>query len=612
VYAHSPSPDLASPATVARSARATPTLATAWNTLRLTRQASATGLGLLVLITVMAASLPPMIISVSRELVDQVARAPLAQVGSPVPWAVALGALTVAQRMLVSLQNSRQQIFAMAVARHAERLFLEKTAHTELAQLDDPSWRDQVHRVSQDLAFRPHQVASQSITLLAALITMLGMLGVLLTLHPLLLGLAVLAVAAPAACQRSVNRRLWLHQLARTAKEREQAYYRQLLTDASSAKDVRALVLETHLLGRQQALASDRETEHRRIVAGGERAQALAAVLGGLALVYAFVFVAQRGAGGELTAGELTALIAALASLSIQVSALLNALGLIHQHAPFLQGLFSFLSARPAVAAPPRLVALPARLRGGIEFDDVVFSYPGSSRPALDHLSLRIGEGEMVALVGDNGAGKTSLIKLLLHFYDPQGGRVRVGGVDVSETAPAALRERVGVLFQDYTSFRLRARDALALGRIASPHSDEALWSALQAARADHIIRRLPRGLDNFIGRMFDQGADLSGGEWQRLALARLILRDADIWILDEPTSSLDPEAEAAVFAQLKRQLNGRIGLVISQRFSTVRMADRIAVMTDGRISELGSHDELIARGGRYAELFELQAAGYR
>jgi ATP-binding cassette subfamily B protein len=229
---------------------------------------------------------------------------------------------------------------------------------------------------------------------------------------------------------------------------------------------------------------------------------------------------------------------------------------------------------------------------------------------------LRIRGGELIALVGENGAGKSTLIKLLLRFYDADQGAVRVGGVDLKDVDPEELRNRIGVLFQDYANYELTIRDNVVMGRPDGKPSveidDERVMEALRNSRSEWLVKKMPNGLDSKVGRLFEGGHDLSGGEWQRLALARIMYRDADIWILDEPTSSLDPEAEAVIFAELKENLKGRIGIVISHRFSTVRIADRIAVVADGRITELGTHEELIAAEGRYAQLFELQAAGYR
>jgi ATP-binding cassette, subfamily B, bacterial len=242
----------------------------------------------------------------------------------------------------------------------------------------------------------------------------------------------------------------------------------------------------------------------------------------------------------------------------------------------------------------------------------VTFTYPGGTEPAVKDLSLHIRGGELIALVGENGAGKSTLIKLLLRFYDPSHGAIRVGGADLRELDPESWRSRIGVLFQDFASYEFSVRENVQMGRPGMIADDRKVLSALEDARSDWLLKKMPKGLDAKVGRLFEGGHDLSGGEWQRLALARIMYRDADIWILDEPTASLDPEAEAAIFAELKEMLRGRIGIVISHRFSTVRIADRIAVVEDGKVSELGTHEELLMARGRYAHLFELQAAGYR
>jgi ATP-binding cassette subfamily B protein len=261
---------------------------------------------------------------------------------------------------------------------------------------------------------------------------------------------------------------------------------------------------------------------------------------------------------------------------------------------------------------PAKPIPVPSGPVEGIDFDNVAFTYPGGTEPAVAGLSLHIRGGELMALVGENGAGKSTLVKLLLRFYDADRGSVRVGGVDLRDMDPEALRSRIGVLFQDYASYELSVRENVMMGRPDSGGDDDQVLEALRNSRSEWLVKKMPNGLDSKVGRLFEGGHDLSGGEWQRLALARIMYRDADIWILDEPTSSLDPEAEAAIFAELKENLKGRIGIVISHRFSTVRIADRIAVMADGQVTELGTHDELLRAEGRYAQLFELQAAGYR
>jgi ATP-binding cassette subfamily B protein len=284
----------------------------------------------------------------------------------------------------------------------------------------------------------------------------------------------------------------------------------------------------------------------------------------------------------------------------------------VDQHTTFLEDYFSFLGIETLLPVPAKPQTLPEGPIEGIEFNNISFTYPGGTEPAVNDLNLHIKKGELMALVGENGAGKSTLIKLLLRFYDVQQGEVKAGGINVKEMEPRYLRDKIGILFQDYATYELTVRENVVMGRPNGVPDDAKVMKALQDSRSEWLVKKMPNGLDSKVGRLFEGGHDLSGGEWQRLALARIMYRNADIWILDEPTSSLDPEAEAAIFAELKENLKGRIGIVISHRFSTVRIADRIAVIDDGKVTELGTHDELLRAGNRYAHLFELQASGYR
>jgi ATP-binding cassette subfamily B protein len=411
---------------------------------------------------------------------------------------------------------------------------------------------------------------------------------------------------------RRVNSRIYGFYQEATPEVRERRYLQGLLHEPKLAKEIRAFGLGPHFLERHGLLDWNRHLRQARLYRTADRTALLSGAVSGAALVGAYAFVVARGLSGDLTAGDLAALLAAMTAVNQQASLLATTLALLDQHARFLTDYFEFLAIAPLVPAPAQPVRLPRGLEPGLEVDAVTFTYPRGTEPALAGVSLRVAPGELLALVGDNGAGKTTLVKLLLRLYDPQEGSVRLGGVDLREMEGADLRRRVGVLFQDYAQYELTVRENVTLGRVERPVSDRAVAAALERAAADTVVADFPGGLDARVGRLFDGGHDLSGGEWQRLALARLVYRDADIWILDEPTAALDPEAEAAVFADLRRQLTGRMGIVISHRFSTVRVADRIAVLAGGRVIEEGTHDELVALGGRYRRLFDLQAAGYR
>ncbi len=302
-----------------------------------------------------------------------------------------------------------------------------------------------------------------------------------------------------------------------------------------------------------------------------------------------------KGIQGTINPGAVVLVIGAFTSVAGTLGNISSTFVAVDQHTTFLDDYFSFLKVEQLVPVPSKPQVIPEISIDGIEFDNITFTYPGGTEPALVGLNLKIRAGELIALVGENGAGKSTLIKLLLRFYDVQEGAIKVGGIDVKDMDPKDLRNRIGVLFQDYATYELTVRENVVMGRPNGMTNDERVIKALQDSRSEWLVSKMPNGLDSKVGRLFEGGHDLSGGEWQRLALARIMYRNADIWILDEPTSSLDPEAEAAIFAELKENLKGRIGIVISHRFSTVRIADRIAVIDDGRVTELGTHEELLA-----------------
>jgi ATP-binding cassette subfamily B protein len=379
-----------------------------------------------------------------------------------------------------------------------------------------------------------------------------------------------------------------------------------------NTKEIRAYVLAPYLLGRHRDRSEELFRLREQMYRSGTRISMLTGLVTGTALGLAYLFVAMEGMSGAIDPGGVVLVIGAFTSVSGTLGNISSTFVAVDQHTTFLEDYFSFLAIDRLIPVPDPARDMPRSLEAGIEFEDVTFSYPGGTEPAVANLNLHIRGGELIALVGENGAGKSTLVKLLLRFYDPSSGSVRVGGADLRELDPTTLRGRIGVLFQDYASYELSVRENVQMGRPGRLDDDTRVLAALEDARSDWLLKKMPRGLDAKVGRLFEGGHDLSGGEWQRLALARIMYRDADIWILDEPTSSLDPEAEAAIFAELKQILKGRIGIVISHRFSTVRIADRIAVIADGKVAELGTHEDLLRANGRYAQLFELQAAGYR
>ncbi len=560
------------------------------------------------------AAMPPLAVWLGATLVNRIAQARLLDLtfADLFPLVAGLWLVTAAQRAIGAYMGYGRDLFVRRVQLEAERRLLTQAAKVDIGHFDNSNWHDRLARAKRDVSWRPGDLTWSVLGLTGNLATIVLMATLLASLHWILVVLALAASFLALLLDRRVTTKMYEYYYQETPEEREREYLGDLLVQPRTTKEIRAFVLADYLLDRHQRISEYLFEQRKKMYRTGARTSLLTGLVTGTSLALAYAFVAWRGVSGAIDPGGVVLVIGAFASVSSTLGNVSSTFVAVDQHTTFLDDYFSFLAIEPLVAVPAEPAALPERLAGGIVFDDVTFRYPGGHAPAVDHLSLEIRPGELIALVGENGAGKSSFVKLLLRFYDPAQGSIRLGGLDLRQIRPEQLRERIGVLFQDFATYELTVRENVLMGRANRSPDDERVLKALRDARADRLLQQLPKGLDARTGRLFEGGHDLSGGEWQRLALARIMYRDADVWILDEPTSSLDPEAEAAVFAELKANLRGRIGIVISHRFSTVRVADRIAVIDDGRVTELGTHAELLAAGGRYARLFELQASGYR
>ena len=561
-----------------------------------------------------SSAMPPIAVYLGAVLVNRIAEARLHALTwrDMLPIIIGLWAATGVQRAIGAYMGYGRNLFVRRVQLEAERRLLEQASKVDLGHFDNSDWHDRLARAKRDVSWRPGDLTWSVLGLSGNIVTIVLMAGLLASLHWVLVVLALAAALLSLALERRVTAKLYEFFYKETPEEREREYLGDLLVQPRTTKEIRAYVLADYLLGRHRERSEELYRLREQMYRSGTRISMLTGFVTGTALALAYLFVAAQGISGNIDPGGVVLVIGAFASVSGTLGNISSTFVAVDQHTTFLEDYFSFLSIERLIPVPTPARDVPRSLEAGIEFDDVTFSYPGGTEPAVSNLSLHIRGGELIALVGENGAGKSTLVKLLLRFYDPQHGAVRIGGADLRELDPDALRGRIGVLFQDYASYELSVRENVQMGRPGSIGDDERVLAALEDARSDWLLKKMPKGLDAKVGRLFEGGHDLSGGEWQRLALARIMYRDADVWILDEPTSSLDPEAEAGIFAELKEILKGRIGIVISHRFSTVRIADRIAVIVDGKVAELGTHEELLRANGRYAQLFELQAAGYR
>jgi ATP-binding cassette subfamily B protein len=566
------------------------------------------------LLGVLNAAMPPIAVYLGAALVNRIADARLHSLRftDMLPILIGLWMTASVQRAIGAYTGYGRNLFIRRVELEAERRLLAQASRVDLGHFDDSDWHDRLARAKRDVSWRPGDLTWSVLGLSGNVVSIFLMASLLASLHWFLVVLALLAATLSLALERRITSQLYEFFYKETPEERERGYLSDLLVQPRTTKEIRAYVLAEYLLGRHHDLSERLYAQRERMYRSATRISALTGLVTGTTLALAYVFVAVKGAAGSIDPGGVVLVIGAFTSLASTLGNISSTFVAVDQHTTFLDDYFSFLAIDPLVPLPPAPYPNPAWHIDDIEFDKVSFTYPGGTQPAVAGLDLHIRNGELIALVGENGAGKSTLVKLLLRFYDADSGSVRVGGVDVKDLDPEVLRSRIGVLFQDYASYELSVRENVTMGRPQGLVDDERVMEALRDARSEWLVSRMPKGLDSKVGRLFEGGHDLSGGEWQRLALARIMYRDADIWILDEPTSSLDPEAEAGIFAELKENLKGRIGIVISHRFSTVRIADRIAVIADGRVAELGNHEQLLRAGGRYAQLFELQAAGYR
>ena len=488
---------------------------------------------------------------------------------------------------------------------------MQHAATLDLRDFEDSETQDKLDRARRQASGR-----SGLISLLLGqaqdLVTLAGFAAGIAAYAPWLILLLAAALVPAFIGEVRFNRLAYAINVKRTTDRRELDYLRQTGASMSTAKEVKLFGLHGFLIGRYRELAVAMQRENAAFALRRAASGAALAALGTVGYYAAYAYLAWRAVAGGLTVGDLTFLAASFLRLRGLLAGVLAGLSSLASQALYLQDLFSFLDLRAAVVSPPDGLPFPASLASGIEFQDVGFRYPGAPAWAMRHLSFRLEAGQVLALVGENGAGKTTLVKLLTRLYDPDEGRILVDGQDLRAYDLDSVRAGIGVIFQDFVRYDLSASDNIAVGRIGQRADRGKIEQAAASGRADEVIGRLPAGYDQMVGQRFRGGVELSGGEWQKVALARAYMRDAAVLILDEPTAALDARAEFEVFQRFKALSSGRTAVLISHRFSSVRMADQILVVADGRVEASGTHADLVAQGGRYAELFELQAAGYR
>ncbi len=519
---------------------------------------------------------------------------------------ILLASLSAVAAVAMAVQTQLQRLLGESVARTMWGKVLDVATGVGLRYFESPDFYNRLNRVQTSAMLRPHQVTQGLLTMGGALAASAGLGFTLFLISPVLLPLVVVAGVPLLITSGRESRLEFDFSVEQTPAIRLRSYFALLQTGRDEAKEVRAFGLAGWLATRFDGLYAAylrdlRAHVLRRGLLSLIGQLSAAVVLGGTLI--ALVALIDRGQIGVAEAG---AAIVAIRLLATQVQALFRGAQSIFESGLFLDDLRQFLALGEAAVDEDQGREAPERV-DVMRVEDVRFRYPGAPADALKGVDIELRAGEVVALVGENGSGKTTLAKLLAGLYQPDDGRVVWDGQDVAEFRPSSLRERIAVVFQDFVHYALPATDNIALGRIDRPAEPARVRAAAAAAGADAMLDGLPFGYDTVLSRLFTGGTDLSGGQWQRVALARSFYRDAPLLILDEPSAALDPRAEHELFSTLRDALRGRTALFISHRFSTVRGADRIYVLHEGEIVEQGTHDQLVSLDGRYAELFRLQ-----
>jgi ATP-binding cassette subfamily B protein len=395
-------------------------------------------------------------------------------------------------------------------------------------------------------------------------------------------------------------------------RRREMEYVSSLGTSDLTAKEVRAFDLSSFFINRFRSISNKLYFDIRSLETKRSTWAVILAITGSVGYYTAFVYIIQKVLTGSISIGDLTFLLGSIRQVSGVLQNLMRRFSTVSQGAIYLRDFFEFFQIKPNLKIPANPRPFPKPIKTGFTFENVGFKYNNSSRWANRNLNFTLHAGEKVALVGENGAGKTTLVKLLVRLYDPTEGRILLDGVDLREYDLSELRQEIGIIFQDFLRYQMTTTENIAVGNISQKDNHSLIAKSAKKSLANIFIERLPAKYDQMLGRHFSEGVELSGGEWQKIALARAYMRDAQLMVLDEPTAALDAKSEFEVFQRFSELTQNKSALLISHRFSTVRMANRILVLEKGEILEIGSHDELLQQNGKYAELFELQAMGYR
>jgi ATP-binding cassette subfamily B protein len=582
--------------------------------LRLAWEADKLGVLLGLFLRAIVACVPLATLAIARLIVDDVVV--VVRTAAPIPphfwWFVAAEFSIAAMGAIITQAIAHLNVVLVEkYLRHVSLRVMGHAASLDLATYEDPAFHDKLERARSQATDRLRMVMSIG-TLTQQLVTGITLATSIALFSPwilvLLIGCGIPSVLAESHYAMLAYMQAFDHVPAR----RQLDYLRVLGASKESAKELKIFGLSSFIMSRYATISGGLLTDQlalaRRIFFG----KTFMVIIGTTGYYGGYVFAIHQVLTGQISIGTFTFLAGAIASANHVIQEGFKASSIIVDESFFIRELLGFFAEQPAVRSGASSLPVPRPIKVGIEFRDVSFQYPGRDTPVLDHVSFMLTAGERCALIGENGQGKTTIVKLLLRLVDPTGGQILLDGIDLREYSVDDLRREMGVIFQDFMRFEMTAAQNIAMGRVEDRDDRPRIEAAAAKSLANEVIDGLPEKYEQMLGRRFDHGVELSGGEWQKIALARAYLRDAQVLVLDEPTAALDARSEGTVFERFAELTQGKIVVLISHRFSTVRMADKILVLEAGRIREEGNHEQLMAKNGRYAELFEMQASRYR
>jgi len=569
------------------------------------------------LLVIMLGILPIAALYLTKLIVDSVtvgltAPDPLAFLPQVLFYILVAGIIALSIAVARSLSELTSEAQSMIVTDGVSDVLHAQSVAVDLEYYEDSRYYDTLHRAQQEAPYRPTRIVNELVQMGQNVISLLGVAALVLSFS-WVIALILLAAAIPASLVRYYYARArYRFEQEQTETERQAWYYHWLLTDTSYAKEVRLFNLGAIFRGRFRDSRNILREGRLQLAKHRTVADIISQSIALIALFGSFAFIAYAALTGEITVGDLVMYFMAFQLGLGFIQAILRSLAGLYEDGLFLTNFYEFLDLIPAIRSPEQPVSVPKPDDQRIAFRNVHFSYPGGMKEAVSGMDLTLNPGEVIALVGENGSGKTTLIKLLCRLYDPDSGSITVNGIDIQRFDPVAWRKEISVIFQDYVHYYLSAGENIWVGDVERDQDPATITQAANRSGADAVIQKLPEGYKTSLGHWFSGGQELSEGEWQKVALARAFFRDSNIVVLDEPTSSLDPLAEADLFRNFRDLLEGRSAILISHRFSTVQMADRIYVLDKGQIIEVGSHEELLKLNGRYAHLFRTQAEHYQ